>query len=196
MARRAKRKHSGVQGAFARAIENGVDVSVYGHDRGYEGLPAVHKDARDGIVLMEMQQSAREKRATVAYRTNHVDRLKADGRIDARLFDCAGYFRADVALALASGYKQSALEIISGGGGEGRDVIRNDKAYRKVREVILLLGGNKSDMTAAAFAFIVDEKSMSAWAGRSSHKRLTARGNLIDALHVIADYYYPLKKKR
>lgn len=178
-----------------RAIENGVDVSLYGTDRGYYAMGSAFDQARDGIVLKEMQQAVSSRRATVAYRTDHVDRLKEDGVIDNRVSACAGYFRADVQLALASGYRQSALEVISGGGAD-KDVIRNWKAYSKVKAVIVRLGGYGSPRTRAVFAYLIEEKTISSSTGSSGQKRLKERDNLLDALNIIADYYYPLKKKR
>lgn len=191
MAKKRKKKAAGV--LDTNMIENGVEVSRWGTDQGYLGLGAGAVDARDSIVLKEMQLAANGKRTTNAYRKDHIDRLQEERAIDTRQADCGRYFRNDVRLALSSGFPQRALEVISGGAGD-KDVIKNWKAYRKVRGAIKAMGGNCSKHTQAAWDYIILEQALLVGAEGSGHARDRNRLYLIEALGKIADYYYPIKK--
>lgn len=194
----ARKKKARVQSRQAddTVIENGVAVSRMGRDRGSEHLWKEERLAVEDLIVEEIQAAARDKRARVARRRDILDRLRGSGGIDARLCDAGRSFQLDYYNAHLENYPPTNFEFKPSGSGDASPGERIRDARARVSQALAQAGGLKSPTGIALWQLVGQEVTLNKMANGDRRGMAMWEAHVKRALGMIADFYFPLPKKR
>lgn len=193
MSKRKKRRVL-VSGEAIR-FENGVEVSATDNNKGPAHIWLNEQEARENLVLEELQTVVVGRARRRARRMDNVERLKAAGVIDQRMYDAGLAFKQDFNKGMLTGFPAPKFEYMPPTTGEKDQYLSVEKARRRVHSAIQALGGHGSAASKAVWDFVGLELSIASMHKASGAARQKWEGILIGALAGLAAHYFPLSKK-